>query len=83
MLYPLYKLGCTNVAGKCWMDALDLAMRCSGLLNRSMSRLESLSSEVTVELKAEHHDRQPVCIPMSRCMCEEHLCVVIPCVCES
>ena len=26
-----------NAAGKCWMDALELALRCSSLLLRTMS----------------------------------------------
>merc|ERR1719427_1668667 len=28
----------TNAAGKCWMDALELALRCSSLLKRNLTR---------------------------------------------
>jgi len=28
----------TNAAGKCWMDALELALRCSSLLSRNLNR---------------------------------------------
>ncbi|GAB6031098.1 Oxysterol-binding protein- protein 8 [Chamberlinius hualienensis] len=38
---------CSESAGKCWMDALELALRCSSLLIRSMSR-ESKSSAIEV-----------------------------------
>jgi len=29
---------CSRNLGKCWMDALELALRCSSLLMRTMSR---------------------------------------------
>lgn len=32
-------------AGKCWMDALELALKCTSLLKRSMTRLDT-STEV-------------------------------------
>ncbi|KAF8354628.1 obr-3 [Pristionchus pacificus] len=31
----------SNQAGRCWMDALELALRCSGLLMRTMHKLEA------------------------------------------
>ena len=31
-----------NAAGKCWMDALELALRCSSLLLRTMSATNTL-----------------------------------------
>ncbi|GMR62677.1 hypothetical protein PMAYCL1PPCAC_32872 [Pristionchus mayeri] len=31
----------SNQAGRCWMDALELALRCSGLLMRTMHKLET------------------------------------------
>ena len=33
-----------NAAGKCWMDALELALRCSSLLLRTMSSSASANS---------------------------------------
>ena len=33
-----------NAAGKCWMDALELALRCSSLLLRTMSSSASATS---------------------------------------
>ena len=33
-----------NAAGKCWMDALELALRCSSLLLRTMSSSTSATS---------------------------------------
>ena len=33
-----------NAAGKCWMDALELALRCSSLLLRTMSSSANSSS---------------------------------------
>ncbi|KAL8614450.1 hypothetical protein ACOMHN_007786 [Nucella lapillus] len=35
-------------AGKCWMDALELALKCTSLLRRSMTRLDS-ASDTTVD----------------------------------
>ena len=33
-----------NAAGKCWMDALELALRCSSLLLRTMSSSSTANS---------------------------------------
>lgn len=32
-----------NAAGKCWMDALELALRCSSLLLRTMTKASTSS----------------------------------------
>ena len=32
-----------NAAGKCWMDALELALRCSSLLLRTMSSTNTVA----------------------------------------
>ncbi|KAK7486381.1 hypothetical protein BaRGS_00022429 [Batillaria attramentaria] len=34
-------------AGKCWMDALELALKCTNLLKRSMTRLDTAASDNT------------------------------------
>ena len=36
-----------NAAGKCWMDALELALRCSSLLLRSMSSTNTVAKSAT------------------------------------
>ncbi|ESO91605.1 hypothetical protein LOTGIDRAFT_217357 [Lottia gigantea] len=36
-------------AGKCWMDALELALRCTSLLMRSMTKERDLTSEAIAE----------------------------------
>merc|ERR1719209_457874 len=39
----------TNAAGKCWMDALELALRCSSLLTGHRNRNSSVLEENTVD----------------------------------
>ena len=34
-----------NAAGKCWMDALELALRCSSLLLRTMTSTNGATSD--------------------------------------
>ena len=37
-----------NAAGRCWMDALELALRCSSLLLRTMSSAATASASAAL-----------------------------------
>ena len=41
----------SEAAGKCWMDALELALRCSGLLMRSMREGQQMDPSVLNQTK--------------------------------
>jgi len=42
-------------AGKCWMDALELALRCSSLLLRTMNKPDTLDSSITSKEEVDGH----------------------------
>ena len=37
-VYICVYITCIHLTGRCWMDALELALKCSGLLKRTMVR---------------------------------------------
>ncbi|XP_076472177.1 oxysterol-binding protein-related protein 8-like isoform X2 [Babylonia areolata] len=45
-------------AGKCWMDALELALKCTNLLKRSMTRLDN-TADTAADLDLERSSRHP------------------------
>ena len=49
----------TNAAGKCWMDALELALRCSSLLTGHRNRNSSVLEENTVDGNGNGTDYEP------------------------